>query len=170
MRRRDWGTSRSPGAAGWAPADKEQKSNPQVLEPIKGTSLIASLNIVPQVSGNAGTTVVCTLLILPVLDLCFMILSLITQFHLFFSIFTVWDRWCLPNELLYTLFVWLRGLTYCTTFTPQSEDEVIHFLWGLSIGYLGAHIQVTFSLFSSCGAEAHSSSVKNHSYNSVLMC
>lgn len=85
MRRRDWGTSRSPGAPGWAPADKEQESNPQVLEPIKGTSLIASLNIVPQVSGNAGTTVVCTVLILPVLDLCFMILSLITQFHLFFS-------------------------------------------------------------------------------------
>jgi len=50
---------RHPGLQGepsWAPADKQQESNPQVLEFIKGSSIIISLNPVLLVSGNAGTT------------------------------------------------------------------------------------------------------------------
>lgn len=50
---------RHPGLQGepsWAPADKQQELNPQVLEFIKGSSIIISLNPVLLVSGNAGTT------------------------------------------------------------------------------------------------------------------
>ena len=125
----DGGTSRSLGAPGWAPADKEQEPNPQVLEPTKGSSLIASLSIVLQVSGNTGITVVCTVLILPVLDSCFMILSLITQFHFIFS----FSLYGIDDVYLKSCYIpFLCG--YEASLTAQYSNLNLRMRWLISCG------------------------------------